>query len=72
MTMLANTNGIDSAEERYEKCVRWYNTAVGRYNSAVDVYESAERELRDASQWLDQARDDLNRSASAVGLPGAP
>jgi hypothetical protein len=72
MTMLPNTNGVDSAEERYERCVRWYNVAVSRYNSAADAYEAADRELRDADCWLDEARDDLNRAASAVGLPGAP
>ena len=72
MTMLPNTNGTDSAEKRYERCVRWYNTVVARYNSAADCLDSAEREYQDAARWLDEARDDLNRAASVVGMPGAP
>ena len=72
MTTLPNTNGTDSAEQRYDRCVRWYNIAVGRYNSAADSLDSAEREYRDAMMWLDEARDDLNRAASVIGMEGAP
>jgi hypothetical protein len=72
VTTLPNTNGIDTAGQRYERCVRWYNVAVSRYNSAADAYQAAGRELQDAEMWLDEARDDLNRAASVVGLPGAP
>lgn len=68
--MLPNTNAVDTAEERYERCVRWYNVSVTRYNAALDAYEAADREIRDAEQWLDEARDDLNRAATAVGLSG--
>ena len=45
MTMLPNTNGIDSAQEHYERCVRSYNVAVSRYNSAIGYLESAEHGL---------------------------
>ena len=37
MTTLPNTNGTDSAEQRYDRCVRWYNIAVGRYNSGRPI-----------------------------------
>jgi len=70
--MLANTNGIDTAEERYDRCVRWYNIAVSRYNQALDWYEAADREMRDAGRWFTEARDDLNRAAAVLGLDGAP
>ena len=69
---LPNTNGRETAEERYERCVRSYNTSVGRYNSAIDAFEWAEGELADSRRWLDEARDDLNRAASVLGLDGAP
>jgi hypothetical protein len=71
-TMLPNTNGIDSAEQRYDRCVRWYNTSVSRYTSAIDAFDAADRELRDAERWFTEARDDLNRAAAAIGAPGAP
>lgn len=70
--MLPNSNGRDSAEERYEACVRWWNVAVSRYNAAADAYESAQAELRDAGCCLDEARGDLDRAAAVLGLPGAP
>jgi hypothetical protein len=70
--MLPNTNGTDSVQQRYEKCVRWYNIAAGRYNSAAGAWDAADRELTDAELWLNEARDDLNRAASVAGLPGAP
>jgi hypothetical protein len=70
--MLPNSNGTDTAEERYEACVRWWNVSVSRYNSAAEAYESARRELEDAELWLDEARDDLNRAAAVLGEPGAP
>ncbi len=101
---LPNTNGIESAEERYDRCVRTYNRCVRRHNSAADELtaaegeygnaygalawlegtaipwfydakhrlEAADRDYDDARRWLDEARDDLNRAASVVGLPGAP
>jgi hypothetical protein len=70
--MLPNTNARETAGERYDRCVRSYNIAVGRYNAAFDYLESARREYDDAERWLEEARDDLNRAASVVGLPGAP
>ena len=70
--MLPNTNCTDSAEQRYERCVRWYNIAAGRFNSAIDAYEAADRELRDAERWFTEARDDLNRAAAVLSLDGAP
>jgi exonuclease VII small subunit len=72
VTVLPNTNGIDTADERYDRCVRSYNIAVSRYNSAADYLESAEREYADAERWYAEARDDLNRAAAATGAPGAP
>ena len=72
MTMLPNTNGRDTPEERCEKCVRFYNGAVGRYNAAIDWLEAAQREYDDAQRWFEEARDDLNRAAVAIGLPGTP
>jgi hypothetical protein len=44
--MLPNTNGIDSAEDRYEKCVRFYDTAAGRYNAALDWLEASRTRVR--------------------------
>jgi hypothetical protein len=70
--MLPNTNCTDSTEQRYERCVRWYNIAAGRFNSAIDAYEAADRELRDAERWFTEARDDLNRAAAVLSLDGAP
>jgi hypothetical protein len=72
VTTLPDSNGVDSAEERYEQCIRWWNVVVSRYNSAVDSYDAAEREMQDAEHWLNEARGELNRAASVVGLPGAP
>jgi hypothetical protein len=69
---LPNTNGTDSPQERYDKCVRWYNIAVSRYNSAIDQFEAARRELDDAGRWFSEARDDLNRAAAVMGEHGAP
>jgi hypothetical protein len=71
-TMLPNTNGRETAYERYDRCVRWYNIAAGRFNSAIDAYEAADRELRDAERWFTEARDDLHRAAAVLGLDGAP
>jgi hypothetical protein len=72
MTMLPNTNGTDTAEERYGKCVSFYNAAAGRYNAALDWLDAAQREYDDAERWLTEARDDLNRAAAVLGLPGTP
>jgi hypothetical protein len=69
---LPNSNGRDSAEQRYAACVRSYNVAVSRNNAAVDAYEWAIGELQDAERWLTQAREDLNRAAAVLGMPGAP
>lgn len=69
---LPNTNGTETAEERYARCIRWYNVTAARYNAALDSYEAAERELTDAHQWYEEARDDLNRAAAVLGQPGAP
>ena len=69
--MLPNTNGRDTPEERYEKCVRFYNGAVGRHNGDRRL-EAAQREYDDAQRWFEEARDDLNRAAVAIGLPGTP
>ena len=71
-TMLPNTNGRESPEQRYYRCVCSYNIAVSRYNSAVGAYEWADGELADAQRWLDETRSDLNRAAMVVGLDGAP
>jgi hypothetical protein len=59
----------ETPEQRYERCARWYNVTVGRYNAAVDALTSAEAEFRDAEMWLNEARDEMNRSASVIGLP---
>ena len=71
-TMLPSTNGLETAGERYDRCVRSYSIAVSRYNAAVGYLESAECEYADARRWLDEARSDLDRAAAVVGLPGAP
>jgi hypothetical protein len=72
VVMLPDTNAVDTPEERYGRCARWWNVAAARYNSAADTYLSAQRELEDAERWLDEARDDLDRAAAVLGLPGAP
>ena len=71
-TTLPNTNGNDTADERYDKALRAYNVATSRLNSAIDALEWAEREYADAERWFTESRDDLNRAASVVGRPGAP
>lgn len=61
--------GGETPDQRYHRCVRWYNVTVRRYNAAVDAIEAAEAEVRDAKMWLDEARDEMNRAASVIGLP---
>lgn len=59
----------ETPEQRYDRCLRWYNTMVGRYNAAIDSLTSAEAEFRDAEMWFNEARDEMNRAASVIGLP---
>jgi hypothetical protein len=68
-TMLPNTNGRDTPEQRYGKAVNSWNVAVRRFNSAAGALEWAEREYADARRWLDEARDDLNRADAIRSQP---
>ena len=68
MTTLPNTNGRETADERYDRCLRSYNIAVRRYNAAVDYLITAKREYADAKGWMDEAQSDLERAGSVIGL----
>lgn len=68
MTALANTNGRETADERYDRALRWYDICARRLQAAADQLIAARREYEDARMWMDEAESDLTRAGSAIGL----
>lgn len=66
-----STGSGETPDQRYDRCLRWYNTMADRYNASLDTLTATEADFRDAETWLSEARSELNRAAAVTGAERA-